>query len=60
MAARDDLDTGALLRCHKFNEALFQENLDNFTTLWDEYGIVADLVVGPFHSITLSSPLTAC
>lgn len=61
MAAHGDLDADVLLCCCKFDEALFQENVDNLTTLWDEYGIVGDLVVSRFFydPIILSHHLLA-
>ncbi|KAF9230591.1 hypothetical protein BU15DRAFT_91081 [Melanogaster broomeanus] len=41
-ASRNNLDEDALDRTRAFNEALFEES--TLTILWDEYGIVGDLV----------------
>ena len=41
----NNLDADALLRCREFTEALFEEVQNFLTILWDEYGIVGDLVV---------------
>ncbi|KIK81742.1 hypothetical protein PAXRUDRAFT_15073 [Paxillus rubicundulus Ve08.2h10] len=49
-ASRDNLDEDALNHTRAFNEALFEES--TLTILWEEYGIVGDLVV--------SSTLSTC
>ncbi|KIK21860.1 hypothetical protein PISMIDRAFT_12004 [Pisolithus microcarpus 441] len=43
-ATRKNLDDDALMRCHEFTEALFREACNSLAILWDEYGIVRDLV----------------
>ncbi|KIK74686.1 hypothetical protein PAXRUDRAFT_174921 [Paxillus rubicundulus Ve08.2h10] len=41
-ATHKNLDSGARTRYREFNEALFEES--TLQVLWDEYGIVGDLV----------------
>ncbi|KAI5989362.1 hypothetical protein EDD15DRAFT_2460679 [Pisolithus albus] len=43
-ATRKNLDDDALLRCREFTEALLREAANSLAILWDEYGIVGDLV----------------
>ncbi|KAI6130725.1 hypothetical protein EDD16DRAFT_1689620 [Pisolithus croceorrhizus] len=39
-----NLDNDALLCCHEFTKALFRETYNSLAILWDEYGIVVDLI----------------
>ncbi|KAI6096441.1 hypothetical protein EDD17DRAFT_1764745 [Pisolithus thermaeus] len=43
-ATRKNLDDDALLQCREFTEALLREAANSLAILWDEYGIVGDLV----------------
>ena len=52
MSHRSKLDVKSLCRCHDHTEALIEEGTDGI--LWDEYGIVADLVVGLVHYLGLT------
>jgi hypothetical protein len=45
MAFRNELDTDALYRQRDHTETLAQVELFSLTQLWDEYGIVGNLVV---------------
>lgn len=45
MAFRNQLDADALYRCRDHTETLVQTELLSLTQLWDEYGIVGNLVV---------------
>jgi hypothetical protein len=45
MAFRNELDTDVLYRQRDHTETLAQVELFSLTQLWDEYGIVGNLVV---------------
>jgi hypothetical protein len=45
MVFRNELDTDALYRQQDHTETLAQVELFSLTQLWDEYGIVGNLVV---------------
>ena len=45
MAAQGELDVNALYQCREYTNVLVESI--NLGVLWDEYGIVGDLVVRP-------------
>jgi len=49
MAPRDNLDDDALCRCRDYIEALIEEG--TLGDLWNDFGIVGDLVVRPRHNL---------
>jgi hypothetical protein len=50
MSHRSELDIKSLCRCRDHTEALIEEATHGI--LWDEYGIVADLVVSLVHYLS--------
>ena len=54
MARNKDLDSEALYRCQEHTNLLVEEI--DLGILWDEYGIVGDLVVTLFADLGVASP----